>query len=80
MHDDGMIASSIIVLGQSLDLEVLAEGVETQEQKEFLKDNFCNSYQGHVFSAPIEPTECLEMLQRQGLIKTSLRGTVETSS
>ncbi len=65
--EDGMIASSIIVLGQSLDLEVLAEGVETQEQKEFLKKHLCNSYQGHVFSPPIEPAECLEMLQSQGV-------------
>ena len=66
-HDDGMIASSIIVLGQSLDLEVLAEGVETDEQKQFLKDNLCNSYQGHVFSPPIESAQCLRMLQMRGL-------------
>ena len=70
-HDDGMIASSIVVLGQSLDLEVLAEGVETQEQKQFLKDNNCNSYQGHVFSPPIEAGKCLQMLQNQGGIESS---------
>jgi len=79
-HDDGMIASSIILLGQSLDLEVLAEGVETQEQKEFLKENFCNSYQGHLFSPPIEPTECLEMLQKQGLAKISPMEAVKSFS
>jgi diguanylate cyclase (GGDEF)-like protein len=77
-HDDGMIASSIIVLGQSLDLEVLAEGVETEAQKEFLKANLCNSYQGHLFSPPIEPTECLKMLQRQSLKKPVQRQTVES--
>ena len=64
-RDDGMIATSIIVLGQSLDLEVLAEGVETQEQFEFLRDHFCDSYQGHFFSKPIEPNECLKMLRSQ---------------
>ncbi len=78
-HDDGMIASSIIVLGQSLDLEVLAEGVETLEQKEFLKENFCNSYQGHVFSSPIEPVQCLKMLKSQGLAKPLPADTFEPS-
>lgn len=65
-HDDGMIATSIIVLGQSLDLEVLAEGVETKEQFEFLKKHFCNSFQGHYFSVPVEPEQCLAMLREQG--------------
>ena len=64
-HDDGVIASSIIVLGQSLDLEVLAEGVETPEQLEFLKQNLCNSYQGHLFSPAIDPEACLTLLNSQ---------------
>lgn len=71
-HDDGMIATSIIVLGQSLDLEVLAEGVETREQLEFLKEHLCNSYQGHFFSAPVEPEACLEMLEQQGIARTAV--------
>ena len=65
LHDDGVIATSIIVLGQSLDLEVLAEGVETQEQFDFLKQNICNSYQGHLFSPPVEAEQCEEMLANQ---------------
>lgn len=64
-HDDGVIANSIIVLGQSLDLEVLAEGVETQAQFDFLKQNICNSYQGHFFSPPVEAEKCEEMLADQ---------------
>ena len=64
-HDDGMIASSIIVLGQSLDLEVLAEGVETQAQFNFLKRNLCNSFQGHFFSPAVSAQECSEMLAQQ---------------
>ncbi len=64
-HDDGMIATSIIVLGQSLNLEVLAEGVETREQMEFLKNHMCNSYQGHIFSMPVEPSQCLALLEKQ---------------
>ena len=65
LHDDGVIATSIIVLGQSLDLEVLAEGVETQAQFDFLKRNICNSYQGHLFSPPVEAERCEEMLDDQ---------------
>ena len=65
LHDDGVIATSIIVLGQSLDLEVLAEGVETQAQFDFLKRNICNSYQGHLFSPPVEAERCEEMLDEQ---------------
>ena len=65
LHDDGVIATSIIVLGQSLDLEVLAEGVETQAQFDFLKRNVCNSYQGHFFSPPVEAERCEEMLADQ---------------
>lgn len=65
LHDDGVIATSIIVLGQSLDLEVLAEGVETQAQFDFLKQNVCNSYQGHLFSPPVEAARCEEMLADQ---------------
>ncbi len=64
-HDDGVIATSIIVLGQSLDLEVLAEGVETQAQFDFLKQNICNSYQGHLFSPPVDAKHCEEMLTSQ---------------
>ncbi len=64
-HDDGVIATSIIVLGQSLDLEVLAEGVETQAQYDFLKRNLCNSFQGHLFSPPVEAEECEKMLADQ---------------
>ncbi len=68
-HDDGVIATSIIVLGQSLDLEVLAEGVETQEQFDFLKQNLCNSFQGHLFSPPVEADQCEQMLAHQAIRK-----------
>ena len=66
-HDDGMIATSIIVLGQSLDLEVLAEGVETVEQLQFLKEHMCDAYQGHFFSPPVEHEICTQMLHDQGI-------------
>lgn len=60
--DDGTIAASVIVLGQSLNMEVLAEGVETQAQLEFLKANDCHSYQGHLISKPIPGNQCVALM------------------
>lgn len=64
-RDDGMIASSIIVLGLSLGMEVLAEGVETEEQLEFLKLNDCDYFQGYLGSKPVNSKQCSELLDRQ---------------
>jgi len=63
--DDGTIAANIIALAKSLDLEIVAEGVETQEQLEFLISHRCDSYQGFLHSRPMEPTEAEEYLQRR---------------
>lgn len=55
--DDGVIASSIIVLAKSLGLIVLAEGVETEEQIRFLKSQDCDEYQGYYLSKPVPADE-----------------------
>ncbi len=55
--DDGVIASSIIVLAKSLDLKVIAEGVETEDQLQFLKSHDCGQYQGFYLSPPVSPEE-----------------------
>ena len=44
------IVKTIIMMGKNLDLEVVAEGVETKEELEFLITNDCNYYQGYYFS------------------------------
>lgn len=51
--NDSIIASIIMSLGKSLELEVVAEGVETQEQVNFLKENTCDEMQGYFFGKPM---------------------------
>jgi len=62
--DDGVIASSIVALGKAVGLKVLAEGVETQEQLDYLKSLDCDEYQGYLFSAPLAVSHSL-VLSRQ---------------
>lgn len=77
-HDDGTIASSIIVLGQSLEMEVLAEGVETQTQLDFLKANHCCAYQGNLLGRPMsaEASEAMLIQEASGKLKSVSPGTV----
>lgn len=51
--DDGVIATSIIVLAKSLGMKVIAEGVETEQQLKFLKFHDCDQYQGYYLSPPV---------------------------
>lgn len=51
--NDTIIARSIVALGQSLGLNVIAEGVETMEQRDLLLTNGCQYYQGYLFSRPL---------------------------
>ena len=50
--NDAVIAKTIVALGQSLGLNVIAEGVETQAQRDFLADQGCYAYQGYFFGRP----------------------------
>ncbi|MBK9573032.1 MAG: EAL domain-containing protein [Rhodoferax sp.] len=50
--DDAAIASAIIALGQSLGMMVIAEGVETPDQRDFLRGEGCYNYQGFLFGHP----------------------------
>jgi diguanylate cyclase (GGDEF)-like protein/PAS domain S-box-containing protein len=59
--NDAAIAKTIVALAQSLGLAVVAEGVETEEQREFLARIGCHAYQGFLFSRPV-PLEEFEHL------------------
>lgn len=51
--DDAAICKAIITLAKNLGLQVVAEGVETQQQLEFLQQEGCDYYQGYYFSRPV---------------------------
>jgi diguanylate cyclase (GGDEF)-like protein/PAS domain S-box-containing protein len=60
--DDAAIVQTIINLSSSLKYDVIAEGVETQEQRQFLFNNGCSQYQGYLFSRPVPITEFEELV------------------
>jgi EAL domain-containing protein (putative c-di-GMP-specific phosphodiesterase class I) len=61
---DGVaIAAAIIAMGQSLNLQVVAEGVETEGQRAFLASRGCPLCQGYLFSPPLPVDELLPLLQ-----------------
>jgi diguanylate cyclase (GGDEF)-like protein/PAS domain S-box-containing protein len=61
--DDEAITSTIITMGHSLGLNVIAEGVETELQLNFLRDHGCDEIQGHWLSRPIDAEHCLDFIR-----------------
>lgn len=72
-RNDELIIQAIIAMAKSLNLEVLAEGVETQKQLDFLQGNECNQIQGFYFSKPLSATELTELLENPTLINDILQ-------
>ena len=60
--DDAVIVRTIIAMGQALRLKVVAEGVETKAQYQFLSDHGCRCFQGYLFSPPVMLDKFLELL------------------
>lgn len=63
--DDAAIAATIVALGHSLKLKVIAEGVETAEQLAFLREIKCDEMQGYYFSKPLPPEEIKKLLREE---------------
>jgi diguanylate cyclase (GGDEF)-like protein/PAS domain S-box-containing protein len=61
---DRAIVRTIIIMSHSLDMIVIAEGVETVEQRQYLLDNGCTSYQGYLFSKPMPIDEFEALLKK----------------
>jgi EAL domain-containing protein (putative c-di-GMP-specific phosphodiesterase class I) len=63
-NDDETITSAIIALAHSLKMQVIAEGVETSAQLDFLKERACDEMQGYFFAKPLPRDAIPGMLQR----------------
>ena len=61
--DDAVIVSAVISMGNSLKKRVIAEGVETQEQLDFLTAAGCEEAQGYYFSPPLQPHSFAALFQ-----------------
>ena len=76
--DDMAVTTGIIGLAHSLRLQVVAEGIETAEQMDFLKANGCDEIQGYFFSLPLPAADLMPLLEHN--FHKSLVETVETPS
>ena len=63
--DDSAIASTIISMAQTLNLSVIAEGVEEHDQLEFLSERGCGEIQGYLFSPPVPAEKFEELLIKE---------------
>ena len=66
--DDASIVSAVINMGRSLNMRVVAEGIQTHEQLQFLKDRHCPEGQGYYFAPPV-PAEQLTDILSDGAVK-----------
>ena len=63
--NDAAIVQTIITMGNTLGMNVIAEGVETQEQLNFLRLHGCATYQGYLFSRPVPLADFERLLERK---------------
>jgi EAL domain-containing protein (putative c-di-GMP-specific phosphodiesterase class I) len=70
--DPTSLVSAVISMGQRLDLRIVAEGVETQEQRDFLEAHHCHEAQGYYFSPALPPEQFATLFrQDQRIIRAS---------
>jgi EAL domain-containing protein (putative c-di-GMP-specific phosphodiesterase class I) len=75
---DRVVASAVISLGQKLNLKVIAEGVETDAQVAFLRENNCDEMQGYHFSRPIPAQEIEELIKAREPSGCNFRTSIES--
>ena len=63
--DDVAMVKAIIAMGKNLNLNILAEGVENQEQLDILKEQGCGSFQGYLFSKPVDKKSFFDLYMKQ---------------
>jgi EAL domain-containing protein (putative c-di-GMP-specific phosphodiesterase class I) len=63
--NDAAIARTIVALGHSLGLIVIAEGVETEQQRDFLAQYGCDAYQGFLYSLPLPAEQFLAFMRNR---------------
>ncbi|MFT5661499.1 MAG: diguanylate cyclase (GGDEF)-like protein/PAS domain S-box-containing protein [Sulfurimonas sp.] len=66
-EEDIGISKAVIALSKSLSLDVIAEGVETKEQKDFLVKNGCHNIQGYFYSKPISAPQMQKLLKEKSI-------------
>ena len=71
-RDDAAIVSAVIALSHALEIDVVAEGVESEEQRALLSQQGCEAYQGYLFSKPLPAAE-FEALVRRGTASQTSR-------
>ena len=76
--NDAVVAQTIVTMARSLGLDVIAEGVETEAQREFLERHLCHAYQGFLFSHAL-PLAAFEMfLQRNEEVSGGFDNSIPT--
>ena len=60
--DDAAIVAAVLSIARQLELNVIAEGVETHEQRDFLREHFCPEIQGFLYSHPVPAEELATIL------------------
>ncbi|MGA9206227.1 MAG: EAL domain-containing protein, partial [Terriglobales bacterium] len=76
--DDTAITATIISMAKSLNLKVIAEGVETEQQMLFLRTHNCDEVQGYYFSKPLAAEDFAERLQSTPFLQSDLQTTTPT--
>jgi len=65
--EKNILLDTIIAMGKTLNMTVVAEGVEYEYQREYLKRKSCDIYQGYLFSKPVSRQECMQYFGRNAL-------------